>query len=117
MTQIERRNGYLYVEFTEEYKLEKFISISREALTICKQKNHNKILVNILNMPGTLSPMQRFEAGVRGAQMFHSQFKIAVVFRKEEITRFAENVGINRGLNGRIFSDLDRALEWLEVEG
>jgi len=116
MTDIERRNGYLYVEYTEEYKLEKFLSISREVLTICRNEQYSKVLVNILNMQGTLSPMQRFEAGVQGARMFR-QIKIAVVHRKEEITRFAEDVGVNRGLNGRIFSQMDKALEWLEVEG
>lgn len=116
MINIERRKHYIYLEFSEPYTREKFFSISNSVLEICEKENFKKILVNIQNMPGRILAMERFEMGVQGALLFSHKATIAVVYRKEEIDGFAETVGVNRGLSGRIFSEMDKALEWLGVE-
>jgi len=116
MINIERRKHYIYLEFSEPYTREKFFSISNNVLEICEKENFKKILVNIQNMPGRVMAMERFELGVQGALLFSHKATIAVVYRKEEIDGFAETVGVNRGLSARIFSDVEKACEWLEVE-
>lgn len=116
MENIERRNGYLYLKYSEPYHLEKFITISRQVYNICLAENYHKVLVDISNMPGKIKTMERFTIGVEGALIFREKVKIAVLYRPEEIDKFAETVGVNRGLNGRIFSDIDGALKWLEVD-
>ncbi|MBL8107761.1 MAG: hypothetical protein JNJ72_19490, partial [Anaerolineales bacterium] len=56
------------------------------------------------------------EIGVQGSLIFRNLIKVAVLYRKEEIDWFAETVSKNRGLNAKIFSQMDEALKWLGVE-
>lgn len=116
MENIERRNGYLYLKYSEPYLLEKFIAISKQVYNICLAENYRKVLVDVSNMPGKVRTMERFTIGVEGALLFRDKVKIAVLYRPEEIDKFAETVGVNRGLNGRVFSDMDQALIWLGIE-
>ncbi len=115
MKLIEGRNGYLYVEYSEPYHFNNLIDMMNEVLTLCETESHQKFLVNISNMTGKVSPMERFELAIKGTSLFLYKGKFAIVYRREEISRFAENVGVNRGLNARIFSDMDEAMKWLEV--
>ena len=116
MKKIEQRDGYIYVEYDDEYSLEVFVSTSKEVFELCQAKGCRKVLVNVTNMPGKVRTFQRFEIGVQGALIFHNAIKAAVLYRKEEIDWFAETVSKNRGLNAKIFSQMDEALQWLAVE-
>lgn|GEM_PF-1734058 len=115
MKLIEGRKGYLYVEYSEPYKFNDLIHMMHEVLVVCEKESYKKFLVNISNMTGKVTPMERFELAVKGASLFLYKGRYAVVYRKEEINRFAETVGVNRGLNARIFSDMDEAMKWLGV--
>ena len=66
-------------------------------------------------MPGKVKTIQRFEIGVQGSLIFRNLIKVAVLYRPEEIDWFAETVSKNRGLNAKIFSEMDQAMEWLEI--
>jgi hypothetical protein len=113
---IEGRNGYLYVEYSEPYQFNNLIDLMKEVIVICETESHQKFLVNIVKMTGKVSPMERFELAMKAVPLFQHKGKYALVYRKEEINRFAENVGVNRGLNARIFSDMDEAKQWLGIE-
>jgi hypothetical protein len=115
MKLIEGRNGYLYVEYSEPYQFNNLVDIMNEVVALCKTENYQKFLVDISGMTGKVAPMERFELAVKGASLFLYKGKYAIVYRKEEINRFAETVGVNRGLNARIFSDMDEAMKWLGV--
>ncbi len=115
MKLIERRNGYLYVEYSEPYQFNKLIEMMHEVLAVCEKESYQKFLVDISKMEGKVAPMERFELAVKGASLFQYKGKYAFVYRKEEINRFAETVGVNRGLNARIFSDMNDAMKWLGV--
>lgn len=116
MKKIEQRDGYIYVEYAEEYSIEAFVSTSKQVFDLCQKENYKKVLVNATQMQGKVKTLQRFELGMQGALIFRNLIKIAVVYRKEEIDWFAETVSKNRGLNARIFSEMDKAMEWLEIE-
>jgi hypothetical protein len=115
MKLIEGRSGYLYVEYSEPYLFDNLIDLMKEVLVVCETESYQKFLVNITEMTGKVSPMERFELAVRGVSLFQFKGKYAIVYRKEEINRFAENVGVNRGLNAHIFCDMDEAMQWLEI--
>ena len=115
MKLIEGRNGYLYVEYSEPYQFNKLIDLMKEVRVVCETESYQKFLVNISGMTGRVTTMERFELALKGVSLFQFKGKYAIVYRKEEINRFAENVGANRGLNARIFSDMDEALKWLGV--
>ena len=115
MKLIEGRNGYLYVEYSEPYQFNKLIDLMKEVLVVCETECYQKFLVNIKGMTGKVATMERFELAMKGVSLFRFKGKYAIVYRKEEINRFAENVGANRGLNALMFSDMDEALKWLGV--
>lgn len=115
MKSIERRNGYLYLEYAEPYTFENFITISKQVFETCKAEQYQKVLVNVSEMTGKVKALERFEIGVQGALIFRNKVKIAVLYRAEEIDWFAETVSVNRGLNARIFSEMEKAMEWLGV--
>ena len=116
MKKIEKRDGYIYVEYDEVYSLDAFVSTSKYVFDLCQKEHCKKVFVNVANMPGKVRTFQRFEIGVQGALIFHNAIKVAVLYRKEEIDWFAETVSKNRGLNAKIFSQMDEALQWLAVE-
>ena len=115
MKLIEGRNGYLYVEYSEPYQFKKLIALMKEVLVVCETESYQKFLVNISGMTGKVATMERFELAMKGVSLFRFKGTYAIVYRKEEINRFAENVGANRGLNALMFSDMDEALKWLGV--
>ena len=115
MKLIEGRNGYLYVEYSEPYQFNKLIDLMKEVLVVCETESYQKFLVKTSAMNVNVAPMERFELELTGVSLFPFKGKYAIVYRKEEINRFAENVGANRGLNALMFSDMDDALKWLGV--
>ena len=50
MKSIERRNGYLYLEYAEPYTFENFITISKQVFETCKAEQYQKVLVNVSEM-------------------------------------------------------------------
>ena len=60
--------------------------------------------------------MERYEVGVKAATLFRYKLKVAVVYKTEEINRFAETVAFNRGMNVKIFNTKEEAISWLEVK-
>lgn len=113
MKVIENKGNYIYVKYDEPYELKKLIALMKEAMAICVDEGSQKLLVNLLDMPGKIKTLDRLEMGIQGALIFRHHFKVAVVYRKEELNLFAEDVAVNRGLNTRVFSDMDTAMEWL----
>lgn len=113
---IERKKGYLYVEYSKPYNVDDLINLSKEALDISKNEGIKKLLLDVSQMPGKVKPMDRYEIGVKSALLFRYKLKIAVLYKIEEINGFAETVASNRGMNVKIFSNRDEALDWLEVE-
>lgn len=112
---IEARNGYLYIEYSEPYQFKNLIQLMEKVLDYCKTNEYKKFLVDISGMTGKVRSMERFELAVKGTALFRKFGKVAVVYRKDEINRFAENVSVNRGMDARIFEDTNAAKEWLGV--
>lgn len=115
MKVIEKRDGYVHVIYDEPYAKSVLIDLMKEAHDKCTEFGTNVLLVELSSMPGIISTLDRFELGIQGTLIFRGGYKIAVVYRKEEINRFAENVGVNRGLNTRVFDDLQEAMKWLGI--
>ena len=117
MNVIENRGGYIYASYNGQYEYEKLLELAKEAARSCTQGKPAKVLVNFLNMTGKVEPFDRFKLGVQGALIFRNTIaQVAAVYHQTEIDRFAENTAVNRGLNTRIFSNIEDALAWLVVE-
>lgn len=87
----------------------------QDALDLCRKNNCTKVFFDASNTKGRLTTFERFDLGLKAAMVFRSEIKLAVLYRAADINQFAETVGVNRGLNVRIFSERSKALEWLGI--
>jgi hypothetical protein len=116
MKTIQNQGPYLLVKFTDPYQLDQLVELMKEVGAVCRGENLSKVLVDLHEMPGKVSTMDRFQLGVEGANIFRGLAKVAVVYRKSEMNWFAETVSKNRGASVRVFSETDEAMKWLDVK-
>jgi len=82
--------------------------------------NRSNILIDVTNISGTIPFLDRFYyaenlANYRAAHALTKVNKIAVVGQEPTIheTRFGETVAVNRGVNVRVFTEMNKASIWL----
>jgi hypothetical protein len=92
---------------------EMLISIKEHAT----QTSHNLILLNCFKVSAPIYEFDRFLAGKDVAEILGHRFKLAVLYPKNLINKFAENVAVNRGARFFVSFDEDEALEWLHQKG
>lgn len=116
MLTLEKRSGYVYFEYPDRYEYTELIELIQQIDQVCAAENSQKVMVNFLAINDEVSLMDRFKLAVKGAQMINHTVRIACIFHTDRLDRFAENVAVNRGLNTRIFNNMQDALEWLNIE-
>lgn len=82
----------------------------------CKKREINKVLMNGFYVTGNISTLERFNIAKVYAKSFSgSNIKFSMVANTEIINpnSFFETVASNRGVNVRVFTDLDEARKWL----
>lgn len=112
------KDGYLEVLFPDGFILnaESSKEMTPGILQKCKENNYTKILVLSGDTKRNLSPADTIEAGDRAIENKIQGFRIAVVRNDSEFNKdhqFTENVGINRGIFVKYFSEKGKALKWL----
>lgn len=112
----QNKGKYLLVEITEPYSAEMITSAIHEAAAYCRKQNLNKLLVDLRNMSGGPSILDRHLHGIEVAKIWGSRIKAALVLRTERLSHMTENTAVNRGANVLSTSDYARAMEWLEIE-
>lgn len=112
----EQRPGFLYV-YVQGQKDSLDISIAywTEILEFCEGKNVSRLLVEEdFATDNTL--FDTYELISRGQQTSMAKVKVAFVDRHQDQMKtnlFGETVAYNRGLIGKVFSDVGKAEEWL----
>ncbi len=90
------------------------------AFRITASKGRKAVLVDIRGLEGgPPTTMERYKQGVHVAEVQQESGKgilIAVVGNDPMIEprKFGETVGRNRGAVGRVFTDIDEAVDWIE---
>jgi hypothetical protein len=115
MPVFENRGGYLFVEVTEPYSLKVMKSIIQQIADICGEEDLDKVLVDLRTIDETISIMDRYEVGVEVAKIIGPKVKVAGVAQKALINYMAETVAVNRYGKLKVFSDMDKATEWLGI--
>ncbi len=109
----EVRPGYLYVEGQGPGEL----SSTREALQTIKARADEEGLTRILINARRVQPLRKgidyYVLGTYFAEMFGVHYRIAALYPKELINKFAENTAVNRGANLFVTHDDEEALDWL----
>lgn len=71
-------------------------------------------ILDLTAAQGRTSDMDRFHLGERAAQVFRNGLRVAVVFPVSGITKFGENVAVNRGAKLAVVPDEQSAILWLD---
>jgi len=106
-------SGYLLVEATGQWTSAEAELKLDETKHEADAKHLNQILLDLRRLRMPTSDFIRFLGGKYLAHLFRPPFRLAALARREDITRFAETVALNRGASFRVFSDEQQAVDWL----
>jgi hypothetical protein len=116
---IEKKNDLLWITAAgSERTLEIVLSMARDILQACVENKVTLALLDVRPLKGLLKTVEAHDLPDKYFPKMRDSSVITrfvIVDRKEsrENDRFFENVAVNRGFNLRIFSDSDKAVEWL----
>ena len=115
---IEERDGILRVTATGSRSLESVLAMSKDILKACVEMRAKKVLIDTAAMEGRLSTMEAYKIVDKHFPKMRNKAVIthaAIVVQKESegSGRFFETVAVNRGFAVRVFTNADKALEWL----
>jgi hypothetical protein len=112
----EHRGAYLFAHITGKGEsLQTTQANWREIADACKRGGYNKVLI-LEDIEGEMPFMEQFAFAAGLKEIGFDGVKVAFVDAKAEQfanNKFAEDVAVNRGANGRLFQDIDEALAWL----
>jgi len=110
----QRKEEYLLLTISGEYEKIEFLSYPALIANECHKEKVFKVLVNALDLKNSNPPtMDRFFLGEEIAKVLGPKIKLAVVWPKKDINKFAENVAVNRGARVIAASEISEAEKWL----
>jgi len=119
---IQVRPSYLSVEISGLFDLVAAEACLRDILSAAANEGLQKILIDVRRLQGILSTADRFSIGqfVSRERLKHEvtrDVRMAFVGKDPVVEpgRLAETVAVNRGARFRVLTDLEEALDWLEV--
>ena len=111
-----QREGYVLFDFAGEFNLEAGKQCIDAMVEACSQSKISRALLDCRNMTGEIEIMESFMVAKYGVKMIGSISKCALVGREDQMfpDNFVENVAVNRGINLKLFTDVEKAVDWLE---
>ena len=111
-----RRKDYIVFDFTGEFSQEAGKQCIDEMVEACSQSKISRALLDCRNMGGEIQILDSFMVAKYGVKMIGSISKFALVGREDQMfpDNFVENVAVNRGVNLKIFTDIEKAIKWLK---
>jgi hypothetical protein len=123
---VEPKNGYLLMTCTGTYEPSAAGEFTDQIVEACKIHRPAKFLIDLRQVEGDMTTMNRFELSVLAAAKYFaniltgqiSKCRYAIVGNHPLVDphKFEETVATNRGINVRTFTELKNACNWLEVE-
>ncbi|MBI3150899.1 MAG: hypothetical protein HYZ21_02095 [Chloroflexi bacterium] len=110
------RGDYLFVENFESFSSKALFGLIQEISEHCKRESLDKVLVDLREIRGHISIVDRYELGKEIAKVIGPKIKVAAVAQMNLINYLMENSAVNRGAKIRVFTEIKKALEWLEVK-
>ena len=118
----EIKSNYLLAICRGLFDNNELFSHYNKIMDIAENNNLKAVLIDIQQIEGDLpSFIERFTHGVEVAKMqwkHDSIILIAIVGKEPFIDpeRFGENVALNRGARGKVFTDTGEAVAWIDAE-
>jgi len=117
--QTDLKSRYAQLTCHGSYTKQELLNLFDQALNIAAESGLQAVLVDISDVEGEPNTAERFEVGAQFAELQLSKdtiVAIAVMGKEPMIDpeRFGETVALNRCAVGKVFTDLDEAISWLE---
>lgn len=115
--QIEEKNNYLYACASGERSRENVIAMTIEVFNTALEKKFSRIIIDVRELSGYFGLMDIFilvkevMANLRGKGI--DQVAVIDVHQTNRNDWFLEPVAHSYGLNIRVFTELDSAIQWL----
>ena len=111
-----QRKGYVLFEFTGEFSQEAGKLVIDAMVEACSQSQISRALLDCRNMAGEIQILEGFMVAEYGVKMIGFISKFALVGREDHMfpDNFVENVAVNRGINLKLFTDIEKAIFWLK---
>ena len=116
---IQLRPRYVHVQCGGRIDIEDFLLALNRGLDTAADSGRRAVVIDALNVDGTLSSAERFVLGdqIAYAQRAHDYVAAVVVVAHEppmEMERLAEKVALKRGAVGKSFTEMSEAEQWIE---
>ena len=111
---------FLLATLTGRVSLEEALPIGKVVFDVAAEKGFSRILFDCLGVEGELSVVDRYDIGEGIAEYCKNQSMIpsvALLGKLPTVTGFCAQVAWNRGLDVKVFSERQAALEWLNRFG
>ncbi len=119
-TEADVRDGYLYLSCSGAFSSDALLRVFEEGFTIAKGKELSAVLVDARGLGGpTPSTLQRFAlaellSDMQRKQVPHIKFFLVGDEPFVDHQKFGETVALNRGASGKVFTNIDEAVNWIE---
>ena len=110
---VEPDTALLKVNLEGDYPADNLAQVLSEVRESQIKHNSSKILIHALAVDAPQTEFQRYATGERLSATFGNHVKVAIVYPAELITKFTENVAVNRGAFLKIVPTEEEALNWL----
>ena len=94
-------------------KMVKFIDYVKEA---AEKTRRTKVLIDCSSMEGSLTETDRFQGGIRIAEVWGSTIQAALVMPEGQVTKLGEIAAANRGATFLVTESISEAKEWLRSQ-
>jgi hypothetical protein len=113
--EVTESQGYILATYTGEFNVPDAKKIIDRVDQMVPQGKSRVLLLDCRQMTGMLSIIHRFQVAVNGQKLHGKILRIALVRSRERANadRFFETAAVNRGINLRLFADIDEATRWL----
>ena len=111
-----QEEAYIRFDYTGEFSIVMGKQCIDAMVEACSQTQISKALLDCRNMTGEIQIFSSFMVAEYGVKMIGIISKTTLVVREDQMLHgnFVENVAVNRGVNLKIFTDADEAIDWLK---
>jgi hypothetical protein len=110
---IHEEPGYMVIGVEGTFEIGEMKRMIKNLLIESEKRGYDRALLDISGVEGPIKQFDRFLIGQHAAENWRPGLRVAVVYRAEDINRFAEGVATSRGANLRVVPDVQSGLHWL----
>ena len=111
-----QKDAYIRFDFTGDFSEATGKQCIDAMVEASSQLKHSRALLDCREMTGEIQIIESFMVAQYGVKMIGVLSKTALVGREDQMfpDNFVENVAVNRGVNLKLFTDVEEAIDWLK---